>query len=93
MNYRLRKWGPTLIFKGWTGVRMFQGNDRGEFYRVYIKGENRKLLAVYGLWSLKEVNNLLKHWLTPVNRTAQKPSDEAVNAFLAEMEADRPFLE
>lgn len=93
MNYRLSKWGPTLIFKGWTGVRMYRGYEKGEFYRVYIKGEIRKLLAVYGLWSMKEVNNLLKHWLTPENLTSQKPSDEATKAFLAEMEADRPFLD
>lgn len=91
INSRLSKWGPTLIFKGWTGARMYQGYEKGEFYRVYIKGENRKLLAVYGLWYMKEVNNLLKHWLTPVNKTAQKPSEEASNAFLTEMEADRPF--
>ena len=92
MNTRLSTWGLLHVFKRSSGVRVVQGSQRGELYRVYVKGEkNRKLLAVYGLWSIKEVDNLLKHWLMPVNGPVQKPSKEAADAFLEEMEDERPF--
>ena len=94
MNNRLGKWGPTFVFKRCTERPLDQAGRKGEVSRVYIKGEKQKqkLLAVYGLWSKKEGDNLLKHWLTPVNKTAQEPSKETFDAFLADLEAERPSV-
>lgn len=90
MKSRLSKWGPTSFMRGSRPQRAHQ---------LYVKGEKRKLLAVHGMWTKKEVFSLLKHWLSPeardiaVSNTMLPPGTAAKkrsDAFFADIEPDKP---